>query len=102
MSPGGERHSDPASDLVEGVAGPVEFQIRDAAPGAADVMEVRAQDDGDEAARARERSEDVWALLCEIGMLDRHRAGVVGPGVERQLAHLLQAEPLRGSLCSVT
>ena len=88
------RH-DLAGDLVDVIAGVVEFQVGDRAGRAADRLPVHPADEAEERLGRREGTQDVVPLVVQGRAADLDQAGVVGPAVQAQLTQPRRIEGLR-------
>ena len=75
-------------DLVDPVAGVMELEVGHRAGGAPDRLPVHAADETDQGAGAGEDTQDVVALVVELGAVDGDEADVVGAGIEAEPAEL--------------
>ena len=90
-----QRCDDLAGDLVDMIAGVVEFEVGDRPGRAADRLPVHPADEAEERLGGREDAQDVVPLVVQGRAADLDQPGVVGPAVEAELTQPRRIERAR-------
>ncbi len=81
-----EPSDDGARYFIDEFIGAMKFDIGDRAQRRPYVLSVHPHDNGDQRPRERKSAQDFGALVGDVMMIDGDQAGVVGAGVETELA----------------